>query len=345
MTNSNSERPRSATGSRLGEFQLIADIFAPLASGMDGALGLTDDAGLIAPAPGHELVATVDALIEGVHFLPDDPPGDIARKSLRVNLSDLAAKGARPRAYLMALCLAPWVDDAWLRAFADGLAADQARYAIGLLGGDTTATPGPLTISITALGEVAAGRMIKRGGARAGDGVFVSGTIGDAGAGLAVLRGEGARLSDVDRLSDADRAALIARYRCPEPRTGLGPALSGLASAALDVSDGLLADLGHLAKASGVRLVLDADRLPLSPACRALWGAGREGVIRAAGAGDDYEIAFTAPPGAADAVTAAAFATGVPVRLIGHVEEGSGVMLRDAKGADIPVARTGFTHF
>jgi thiamine-monophosphate kinase len=333
MTNSNSDAPK------LGEFELIARLFAPLAAHIPGALGLTDDAGLIVPSPGHDLVVTVDALVEGVHFLAADPPGDIARKSLRVNLSDLAAKGARPRAYLLALSLAPWVNDAWLAAFADGFAQDQARYGIGLLGGDTTATPGPLTLSITALGEVESGRMIRRAGAQAGDRVFVSGTVGDSGAGLAILKGEGTALEETTR------AALVARYRLPEPRLALGAALAGLATAALDVSDGLIADLGHLAKASGVRIVVDAPLIPLSPGTRALWGEGREAVIRAAIAGDDYEIAFTAPASRESAIREAARASGVPVHAIGRAETGAGVVLRDENGQDIPLSRTGFTHF
>jgi thiamine-monophosphate kinase len=274
-----------------------------------------------------------------VHFFRNDPPGSIAQKALRVNLSDLAAKGAEPLGYLLTLALPTWVDDAWLGAFTSGLAADQTQFGISLLGGDTDSTPGPLTISVTALGQVAEGKMIRRAGARAGDLVFVSGTIGDGGAGLAVLKGEGAKLDQ--RLRDI----LIARYRLPEPRLKLGRKLVGIASAALDVSDGLIADLGHIAEVSGVRIAVDAARVPLSPEARALLGSSKEAIARAVTSGDDYEIAFTAPAAKRDSVMTAGKVAGVPVTEIGHVEAGKGVVLLDAKGAAIPLARAGFTHF
>src|SRR5258705_3696454 len=209
MTSSNSEPPR------LGEFALIAELFAPLAAKNEGAFGLKDDAATLHLPPGEELVVTVDALVEGVHFLRDDPAGLIAKKALRVNLSDLAAKGARARNYLLALSLPDWIDDSWLRRFAAGLEEDQTNYSVSLLGGDTTSTPGPLTLSITALGSIAAGRMLRRAGAKPGDLVFVSGTIGDAGAGLEMLQGK------ASTLSPAARQKLIQRYRVPEPRLAL----------------------------------------------------------------------------------------------------------------------------
>ena len=209
---------------RPGEFELIAELFAPLSQNAPGAFGLTDDAAVLAPPPGHELVLKTDAIVEGVHFFRTDPPSDVARKALRVNLSDLAAKGAVPAGYLMALLLPDWPDMAWLRAFADGLAADQAAFGLSLMGGDTSTTPGPLAISISAFGHVPAGAMIRRAGARPGDLVFVSGTIGDAGGGLAVLK------------ENKSAPELVVRYRVPEPRLTLGPALRGIASASLDVS-------------------------------------------------------------------------------------------------------------
>jgi thiamine-monophosphate kinase len=243
MTSRNSEK------SRLGEFQLIAKYFAPLSANAEGAFGLTDDAASVRLKEGRELVVTVDALVEGVHFFAEDPAREIAQKGLRVNLSDLAAKGAAPEGYLLSLSLPSWVDDGWLAQFASGLAFDQTRYGISLIGGDTTSTPGPLTLSITALGSVEEGRMIRRSGAKPGDLVFVSGAIGDAGAGLTVLKGEGGALSA------SDREFLIGRYRLPEPRLALGRHLVGTASASLDISDGLVADLGHVAETSGVRVV------------------------------------------------------------------------------------------
>src|SRR5262245_39161326 len=242
MTSSSSNPPR-----RLGEFAMIAKLLSPLSSNDPGAFGLTDDAATIKVPADQELVVTKDMLVEGMHFLRDDPPDLLAKKALRVNLSDLAAKGATPRNYFLGLSLSPWIGDDWLAEFAEGLADDQKRFSVSLSGGDTTATPGPLTLSITALGTVPTGKMIRRKGARPRDAVFVTGSIGDAGAGLAVLKGEGVGLSDLSR------AALISRYQLPEPRVALGPQLLGLASAALDVSDGLLADLGHVAKLSEVR--------------------------------------------------------------------------------------------
>lgn len=328
----------SGSPRRLSEFALIAKLFAPLAKA-EGAFDLTDDVARLSLSSGQELVVTVDAIVEGVHFFRSDPADLIARKALRVNLSDLAAKGAEPRHYLLALSLPDWVDDAWLAQFTEGLEQDQAEFGVSLLGGDTTATPGPLTLSITALGETPAGRMLRRAGARAGDRVFVTGTIGDAGAGLAVMKGDG------PKLSAADRDYLVRRFRLPEPRVLLGPKLIGVASAALDVSDGLLADLGHIAEVSKLRIQLEAERLPLSPACVALWGEGPDAAIRAASAGDDYEIAFTAPESARPGIAQAASQVGVAVREIGRVEAGMGVLITDAGGNPIPVSRGGYTHF
>jgi thiamine-monophosphate kinase len=278
-------------------------------------------------------------LVEGVHFLRDDPADLVARKSLRVNLSDLAAKGATPKNYLLGLSIGPWIGDEWLARFAAGLAEDQKRFAITLSGGDTTASSGPLMVSITALGTVPAGRMIRRKGARPRDAVFVTGSIGDAGAGLAVLKGEGVGLSDFNR------AALISRYQLPEPRVSLGRQLIGVASSALDVSDGLIADLGHIAEVSAVRIAVDAAKVPLSAATRALWGQGQEAVLRAATSGDDYEIAFTAPASARSRLEELSRTSGVAISEIGRVEAGSGVHLLDEKGKPIPVPRAGFTHF
>lgn len=325
---------------RPGEFELIAQLFAPLAKGAPGALGLLDDAALLTPPPDTEIVITADALVEGVHFLGDDPPDSVAKKALRVNLSDLAAKGATPVGYLLTLSLPERITMDWLRAFTEGgLAADQKQYNVALLGGDTTSTPGPLTMSVTALGIVPKGAMLKRSGARPGDVVFVSGSVGDAGAGLALLRG------DLPSLGVADSAALIARYRTPTPRLALGRALRGLASASLDVSDGLLADLGHIGEVSKVRLVIEAAKIPLSSPVRALWGVTGDGIVRAATAGDDYELAFTAPPSARAGIAEAAKGAGIAVHEIGRVEAGTGVDMVGANGQRIAVEQGGYRHF
>jgi thiamine-monophosphate kinase len=313
---------------RPSEFELIERLFAPLATD-SGAFGLADDACVLPEDALCDVVATTDGLVEGVHFLADDPANLIAKKTLRVNLSDLAAKGAKPVGYLLALSLPERIGMDWLEDFARGLAEDQAAFTVSLLGGYTTATPGPLTLVVTAFGHVPRGRMIRRAGAKPGDGVYVSGTIGDAGAGLAALQGE------------SGPAYLIERYRLPSPRLALGQALRGVATAALDVSDGLVADLGHIAEVSGVRIVLEAERIPLSPALRSFWGGSTEAIVRAATAGDDYEIAFTAP----SVPASLAAQSGVPVTRIGRVEAGAGVALTDSGGRKVPVPRAGLRHF
>jgi thiamine-monophosphate kinase len=330
---------RATVAGRLSEFDLIEELFAPLATA-PGAFRLKDDAAQIAPLRGHGLVVTTDALVAGVDFFAADPPAQVAKKALRVNLSDLAAKGARPFAYLLTLILPRSTKQAWLNAFARGLKEDQSRFAIALLGGDISSTEGPLTVSITALGRAPRGGMLRRRGARIGDLVFVTGTIGDSAGGLALLRA-----SDGGGTSPAQRRRLIQAYRVPTPPVRFGLSLPGLASAAIDVSDGLLADLGHVAEASGARILIEAARLPRSGALRALWGDGLRAVARAAGAGDDYQIAFTAPRRAESKILAAAARAQTRVTRIGRVEKGSGVTLLDDKGRPIGARHAGFTHF
>ena len=218
------------------EFSLIARHFRPLAG--PGAMDLTDDAAVLTPPPGRQLVLTADAMVAGVHFLPDDPPDLVGRKLLRVNLSDLAAKGAVPLGYLMTVSTPRDTPEAWFAGFAAGLAQDQATYRVTLLGGDTTSTPGPISLSLTILGHVAPDTAVHRFGAQDGDEIWVTGTIGDGALGLAVARG---------RLIDPT-GFLLSRYRLPQPRVGI--ALAGIASAGMDVSDGLVQDLGHICRAS-----------------------------------------------------------------------------------------------
>src|SRR3954454_24863383 len=255
------------------EDSLIARYFRPLASD-PGAFDLTDDAAILRSS-GDELVVTTDAIVEGVHFLSDDPPDTIARKALRVNLSDLAAKGADPAGFVLTLALrAP--DDAWLAPFARGLGEDARLFRCPLLGGDTVSTPGPLMISITAFGHVLPGRMIRRAGAEPGDRVVVTGNIGDAALGLAVLKGGAvaARLAS----NPAERDSLIDRYRVPQPRTALARAIRDHATAAMDVSDGLAGDLAKLCVASGVSAVIDAAGVPLSDTAQSLLQRGVVGI-------------------------------------------------------------------
>ena len=327
-----------------GEFELIARYFAPLARGFPGAFGLVDDAAVIAPPPGHELVAKTDAIVGGVHFLHDDPPDLIARKALRANLSDLAAKGAVPRAYMLDIMLPESVTEAWIAAFARGLGEDQHEYGVHLIGGDTDSTPGPVTIAVMAFGDVAAGRMLRRSAARAGDTVFVTGTIGDAALGLMVLRGQ---LANLD--TEATRF-LVGRYRLPRPRVRLGPRLIGLANAALDVSDGLLADLGHLCEASELDGVIEARRVPLSTAARVVLATDSGQITTVLTGGDDYEILFTAPGEAVDELAELSRSLDVPITAIGRMQSPSikkkgQIAVLEESGEPLMFDRRGWTHF
>ena len=299
---------------RLGEDDLIARYFAPLAG--PAGLGLRDDAALMRPPPGHDLVLTADALVAGVHFFPDDPPGGIARKALRVNLSDLAAKGARPLGFLLSLALPrDWRED-WLKAFAGGLGADAAAYGCPLIGGDTVATPGPLTLSVTAIGSVPEGRMPKRTGVKPGDRLYVTGAIGDAAIGLRVRQGRG------PDIPQAEKAFLLERYLTPEPRLALAGAMVAHANGGMDVSDGFVGDLTKMLDVSGVSARVAIYRLPLSQAARAAIAADPDLFEVAATGGDDYEILASTTPESARAFEAEAAAAGVPLTFIGEAVEG-----------------------
>jgi len=313
----------------LDEFGRIARFFAPLAAGFPGALGLTDDAALISPRPGRQLVVTTDALVADIHFRRDDPPDLIARKALRVNLSDLAAMGAEPLCYTLVTALAADRDEAWLEGLVRGLGADQAEFGIALAGGDSVRTPGPSMLSVTAIGDVPSGQALLRSGARAGDHVYVSGTIGDGALGLAALRGE-----------IADPAGQLAdRYLLPRPRLALGAALRGRATAALDISDGLVADLGHIAGTSGIRIVIEAERVPLSVPARAALAADPARLSTILTGGDDYELAFTSPADLTGEIA------GIAVTRIGRVDSGSGVAVLDRRGDEVTLAAGGYRHF
>jgi thiamine-monophosphate kinase len=324
----------------LDEFDQIAHLFAPLTFGAPEALNLQDDAAVIPARPGFDLVVTKDAMVEGVHFLSSDPLDLTARKLLRVNLSDLAAKGAAPFGYFLAIAWPQGCDVGRRRLFVDGLKRDQIAYDFCLLGGDTVSTPGPLTASVTLLGWVEAGRMVKRSGAQVGDIVLVSGVIGDGGLGLEAARGQ------LDALGVEAVAYLADRYRLPSPRLALSAALREHATAAADVSDGLLADAGHIADASGLAVAIDLERLPIS-ASAALWLARQADPAAAHAAlaafGDDYEVVCTAAPGSLDKLLAAAAEAGVPLTPIGEARAGRGVTAR-WRDEEIEVARTGWRH-
>jgi thiamine-monophosphate kinase len=334
-----------------GEDSLIARYFRPLATD-PGAFGLTDDAAVL-KALGEDIVVTTDAIVEGVHFLSGDPPDTIAKKALRVNLSDLAAKGATPAGFVLTLAL-PKVDETkfdetkfdetWLAAFARGLGEDTSAFNCPLLGGDTVSTPGPLMISITAFGRVAPGKMIHRSGARPGDHVVVTGTIGDAALGLDILRKGKVATALVN--DTASREMLIGRYRVPEPRNGLAPAIRAHAHAAMDVSDGLAGDLAKLCAASAVSATIELAAIPLSKAASTALAAGAVTLSEIVSGGDDYEILCTVAPDALKPFAEAASTSGVAVNRIGTIVAGKAApKFLDAKGAELALTRTSFSHF
>jgi thiamine-monophosphate kinase len=323
-----------------GEFETIAALFAPLTRGHPAALGLKDDAACLRLSARDELIVTADALVAGVHFFDGDPPDDIARKALRTNLSDLAAKGARPVGYFLSIMRPRGWTDARLAAFARGLAADGAAFGIPLLGGDSTSTPGPFSVAITALGTMRRGKMLRRDGARDGDDLWVSGSIGDGALGLLVAS------EKLKKLAASRRAALLLRYRVPQPRLALGQALVGIAHAAMDVSDGLAADLGHICRASAVGATVELDAVPFSTAVQA--AIRLDGKLRAAAisGGDDYELLFAAPPSARAAVLKASRKSGTPVARIGHFSGRRPVVrIVDSQSRVLRLAQAGFTHY
>ena len=316
------------------EFALIARHFLPLAG--PGALGLGDDAALFDPPSGKQLVLAADAIVEGVHFLPDDPPETIGRKLLRVNLSDLAAMGAEPLGYLMTTAFGPRMDETWIGRFVAGLADDQREFGIFVLGGDTVATPGPASFSLTIIGSVEPGRAIRRAGAKPGDAIFVSGTIGDGALGLKALRGE---------IADAT-GFLADRYRLPRPRVALGRAVAGLVSAGMDVSDGLAQDLGHLCRAGGCGAEIMVGDVPRSPAARAALAVDPSLIATILSGGDDYELLLAVPDSQRPALHTAAATAGVALTRIGRFVAGPpDIILRGADGAPITLARQGWSHF
>ncbi|MEO6839571.1 MAG: thiamine-phosphate kinase [Bradyrhizobium sp.] len=329
----------ASEGPASGEDSLIARYFRPLATD-PGAFDLGDDAAIL-KALGDDIVVTTDAIVEGVHFLSDDPPDTIARKALGVNLSDLAAKGAAPAGCVLTLALRA-ADEAWLGAFAQALGEDMTKFGCPLLGGDTVSTPGPLMISVTAFWRVPPGKMVRRHGAKPGDLVVVTGTIGDAALGLDVLKqGTATRGADA-----AAKEMLIGRYRVPQPRIALASAVREHAHAAIDVSDGLAGDLAKLCSASGVSAVIDAARIPLSAAAAALVAGGTVGIEAIVAGGDDYEVLCAIPQNRLEAFAQAADIAGIAVTAIGTITAGKPVpKFLDAAGRDIVLPRLSYSHF
>jgi thiamine-monophosphate kinase len=331
----------AARNEQSAEERLIARYFRPLAK-HPGALGLTDDAAILTPPPGCDLVLTTDGIIAGVHFFVDDPPDTIGRKALRMNLSDLAAKGAKPLGFLLSAALPAGVEETWLADFAAGLGADAERYQCPLLGGDTDRTPGPTSISIAAFGAVPQGKMMRRSTAKAGDRIVVTGTIGDAA--LGVLLHREAKVAERLQLTAPLRGHLRDRYLLPQPRNALADVVLGHASAAMDVSDGLAGDLAKLCRASRVAAEIDVARVPLSEAARAAVGAAPALIETVLTGGDDYEILLTVPAERLVSFRSAAEAAGVAVSEIGVAVAGQGArFVRD--GETLAFTRPSFSHF
>jgi thiamine-monophosphate kinase len=325
-----------------GEDRLIAKFFAPIATD-PGALGLSDDAAFLKPPPGCDLVLKTDAIVGGEHFFDHDAPQSVAGKALRVNLSDLAAKGARPLGFLLSLALPKDIGDDWLAGFAEGLRSDALLFSCPLFGGDTVRTPGPVMISIAMIGCVPEGTMVRRAGAKPGDKVFVSGSIGDATLGLALRKNT--NLGAKWKLSEAQRQRLTSRYLLPQPRNALTEAVRTHATAAMDVSDGLVGDFTKLCGVSGVAAEIAADKVPLSDAAKAVIATEPAMLEAAFTGGDDYEIICTVPAAKAESFRSAAQAARVTVTEIGEIKAGEGVRFLDAAGKALSFKRASFSHF
>lgn len=325
------------------EEAIIQGFLAPLAAGAPGALDLKDDCATAAPSPGCEFVLKTDAIAEGVHFLTGDPAADIGWKALAVNVSDLAAKGAKPVGYLMSLAFPQPPQRAWMADFARGLALAQDAFGMHLLGGDTDRRPGPISITPTVIGEVPVGRMVRRAAARAGDHICVSGSLGDAGLGLRLQQDPA--LAARWRLTEQQAAWLRCRYLRPRPRLELRDALMRHARAGMDISDGLMKDLGRMCRASGVGGWVWHEGLPLSDAFKAVRDADPAAAAASLFAGDDYEILTSVAPEHFDAFKAEASGAGVPIAHIGMFVAEETVRLRDAKDRDIELGATGWDHF
>jgi thiamine-monophosphate kinase len=317
------------------EFDLIKTYFVPLARDFPGSLNLTDDAAILDVPPGRELVVTTDAITEGIHFTGQEDAALIARKLLRVNLSDLAAMGATPVAYFLALMLPKFTNAAWIKNFAEGLQEDQRQFGIHLAGGDTTSTKGTLSFSITAIGSVAKGQALKRSTAKDGDDIYVSGVLGDAALGLACIE---------KKITHPAQVFLEDRYYIPQPRIRLGERLHSIATAAMDVSDGILQDMGHICEASGLGATLECDHLPLSHAAAGLQNIPDFWHYVATG-GDDYELLFTAPVSQAMDIQRLAAELKLPLNNIGKMHSGHQVQLLDKSGKPMQFVKKGFRHF
>jgi thiamine-monophosphate kinase len=366
----------------MNEFSLIEKYFKPLAENFAGSLNLSDDAAIISPPEGCELIITKDAISQGIHFIGNESPDLIASKALRVNLSDLAAMGAQPICYLLALMLPKDTSEEWLEKFAGGLKQTQEEFSIHLAGGDTTATNGSLSISITAIGSVPKGEALRRSGAKIGDDIYVSGTLGDSVLGLALCHpresGDLGQHSEPPKIpaQGGDDEYLINRYLTPQPRISLGISLRNIASSAMDISDGLVQDLGHICTASNVGAVIYADKIPCHRTClefrcseaktvvfenrtasvhSSTCGVEAQKTLFAASnsrnyehvlsGGDDYELLFTAPPDKRNTIENLAKSLSLQLTCIGKATSGNSVQVLDENGKEIALNKKGFSHF
>jgi thiamine-monophosphate kinase len=319
------------------EFDIISKYFSPLSKGFKGAFGLKDDAAVISPKKGYDLVITKDAIVENVHFFQDDKPYGIALKLLGVNLSDLAAMGAKPIGYLLAVILPRDIDDEWFEEFSSGLGDGMAKFGGALIGGDTTSHDGPLTLSLTAIGEVPHNKALKRSGAKEGDLIFVSGNVGDSYLGLQILK------DNIDAPEDAKKY-LIERYDIPHPRTELGTKLIGIATSCVDISDGLVADLGHICETSKVGAEVNFGDVPFSDFAESII-EGRRDAINMLTGGDDYELLFTAPATAEQTITDLSKELNISIKKIGKMVVGERIKVLDKNGVEIVITHGGYQHF
>lgn len=334
-------RTSSPAGSLPGEFDLIRAYFAPLTQFEAGSFNLTDDAAVLSIDQDHEIVVTTDTIVAGVHFLKDSPPESIAAKLLRVNLSDLAAMGATPRSYTLSLALTNEISSEWLAAFAGSLAKDQESYGITLVGGDTVSTPGPLTLSLTAIGIVPNGQAIRRNNAKVGDDIYVTGTIGDGAFGLLAAQ------SKISGISNPDLDFLLNRYQYPQCRGKLGVRLVGIAHAAADISDGLVADLAQICGPSGVSATLEASLVPLSGPAQSALTKNSDFLHLALTGGDDYELVFTADPLDCTMLVDVANDVNIQISKIGKITAKTDTLVRvlDRDGKSLQFEQAGFHHF
>ena len=324
----------------MDEFELIKTYFRPLAENIPSSLSLVDDAAILCAEPGSELVVTNDISIAGVHFFEDDPADLIARKCMRVNLSDLAAMGAKPLTYLMAVALTKPANPNWLELFSNGLLNDQIRYGLGLSGGDTVATPGPLSISITMFGKIDEGKALKRTNAKVGDDIWVSGTVGDAAVALKI------RLGEIYLTNQKAKKHLLKRLNLPEPRIALGSSLIGIANSATDISDGLVADLNNICEASGVGAIIQDKRIPLSKwIVSQILETKQLDLPDIISGGGDYELVFTAPPRYGNEIQHLYKKLELRISKVGTIVNDDSVRLIDEDGQDIPLCTKGFRHF